>query len=649
MLVGEDATEDEAVACVREVLSKSSVRQFYERLGVLAAVQKALAKLQGKLALIILAAWRKDLPCRESRLTPVSAGLSAAVRCNTAPLVLGSDVCAKAALFYLVKYMTKDSAELNVSLSVLADARKHIDRYPSTAADAGCGTRLVKHFLQRALQRVDMELADTQAASCAMGEMADFWSDAFVPMHLHATMQGAMRLSLGKSLLSSLAEDAEGECVDDESDVSSEASVTESAEEFEDAFEGDEADVLLAGCGGRLDMQVERQRPRSDRSGRRARGKLDDEDYGGGGVERCDTGNIRLFEGDGGKIRALPAVYHYAYRGRALARFNQLEYVLAVSLRAKLKKKQRRLGGSDDLDTVVGDGIGEEGLLDEECAEDDEESFGRAGRQANSSWPFASTHILHGSHEQAACSKLRVPHLVGPRPPRLPPQLGPDKVVSGKWLRSRRLAVRFLVAVFVPWPTGNADVDDVDPARPAASGEPCAPAMTEETLHRWIVSLQETARCSATDAFSAIERDIARDRLRWLDNFVHALDVDDLGKYFTVVYRGRCRDLWPTPSNGAVVKGVPAAQEERDGESAIDSLRAMYEGRRFDSARLSTATDRETWVTWSVTMMAALGTPPPRVPVDATPIDGGCACCSPPKVHLTPFLRWGLVAAMWCE
>jgi hypothetical protein len=432
-------------------------------------------------------------------------------------------------------------------------------------------------------------------------------------------------------LLMSLVEDEEGEFVDDESDASSEACESDGSEEFEDAFEGDEADVLLAGCGGRLDLQAERQRARSDMSARRARGNLDDVDDGGGGGERCDTGNIRLFEADGGKIRALPAVYHYAYRSRALARFNQLEYVSAVSVRQKAKRKPRH-GVSDDGEVVVDD-----------VAEEDSDSEGRAGRRANMSWPFADAHLLHGSHEQAACSKLRVPHLVGPRPPRLPPQLGPDKVMSGKWLRSRRLAVRFLVAAFVPWPTGHTDVDEVDPAHPTAVGEPCAPALNEQTLLRWILSLQETARCKATDGFSAVERDIARDRLRWLENFVHALDVDDLGKYFTVVYRGRCRDLWSAPSNGAGAQAVQVPREVRDGESAIDALRAIYEGRRFDAARLSTATDRETWVTWSVSMMAALGTPPPRTPAGGTSVptvDGDCACCSPPKVPSTLHVVW---------
>ena len=114
--------------------------------------------------------------------------------------------------------------------------------------------------------------------------------------------------------------------------------------------------------------------------------------------------------------------------------------------------------------------------------------------------------------------------------------------------------------------------------------------------------------------------------------------MDDLGKYFTVVYRGRCRDLWSTPSNAAAAQAVQVAREEREGESAIDALRAIYEGRRFDAARLSTATDRETWVTWSVSMMAALGTPPPKTPAGGTSVpkvDGDCACCSPPKVLCT--------------
>ena len=246
----EDASEADCLACVKRVLCLPGVRASLVSMGVAVGVDAALGKLSGAYAVKIVGAWRFGMRCRESSVTPVSVGLTAAVRCNTAPLVLGSDVCAKAALFYLVKYMTKDSAEMNASLSVLADARRHMDKYPSTAEDSGSGSRNVKHFIQRALQRMDMELADTQAASCAMGEMADFWTDMFVRLHLHATMQGAVRLSRGLSILGSVDDDGDGSV--SASDVcESDPSLPSDG----DDCDADEADMLLAGCSGRLDCR----------------------------------------------------------------------------------------------------------------------------------------------------------------------------------------------------------------------------------------------------------------------------------------------------------------------------------------------------------------------------------------------------------
>jgi hypothetical protein len=228
-------------------------------------------------------------------------------------LVLGSDVCAKAALFYLVKYMTKDSAEMNASLSVLADARRHMDKYPSTAEDSGSGSRNVKHFIQRALQRMDMELADTQAASCAMGEMADFWTDMFVRLHLHATMQGAVRLSRGLSILGSVDDDGDGSV--SASDVcESDPSLPSDG----DDCDADEADMLLAGCSGRLEMQGSRERPRTDISGPRRRRGGNAAGDGEDGAEAGGDGCLELFVAESGLTKALPAVYHYAYRGSQL-------------------------------------------------------------------------------------------------------------------------------------------------------------------------------------------------------------------------------------------------------------------------------------------------------------------------------------------
>eukprot|EP00959_Pyramimonas_sp_CCMP1952_P392290 8220317-Pyramimonas_sp.AAC.1 len=76
--------------------------------------------------------------------------------------------------------MVKDACELAAPLSVLADARHHIDRYPSSAIDADTGDRAAKHFLQRVLSSAATELAPTQAAAIALGASSSGHSHSFV-------------------------------------------------------------------------------------------------------------------------------------------------------------------------------------------------------------------------------------------------------------------------------------------------------------------------------------------------------------------------------------------------------------------------------------------------------------------------------------
>ena len=68
----------------------------------------------------------------------------------------------------MVKHMVKDAYALAASLSVLADARRHIEQYPSSAEDAHTAARCTRHFLQRVLNAGATELAPTQAAAIVL-------------------------------------------------------------------------------------------------------------------------------------------------------------------------------------------------------------------------------------------------------------------------------------------------------------------------------------------------------------------------------------------------------------------------------------------------------------------------------------------------
>ena len=58
---------------------------------------------------------------------------------NGVPYTLGAG---SAAAMYLIKYMSKDCAEISAAVTYLLDCARHIVQYPSTAGDAEEGALL---------------------------------------------------------------------------------------------------------------------------------------------------------------------------------------------------------------------------------------------------------------------------------------------------------------------------------------------------------------------------------------------------------------------------------------------------------------------------------------------------------------------------
>ena len=98
-------------------------------------VRSRLADLSEEDAQKICFQWQ-HLNCRNAQIASYSDVLSSLLGCNNNPILLGVDTAAKAALFYLIKYVTKDSTQPCESASVLIDAKEHCDKWESTAEDA---------------------------------------------------------------------------------------------------------------------------------------------------------------------------------------------------------------------------------------------------------------------------------------------------------------------------------------------------------------------------------------------------------------------------------------------------------------------------------------------------------------------------------
>jgi hypothetical protein len=129
----------------------------------------------------------KKLPCRNGNVVMFSPALTSLTGSNTAAYFLGMLEQARGALFYLVKYLTKDKTELSASLVVLLDARKHVDQYPSVAENVGTEIRTTQHFLVRVLNCLSgmSEYGAPQAASVAMERPCTWVSHLFTYVFPH--------------------------------------------------------------------------------------------------------------------------------------------------------------------------------------------------------------------------------------------------------------------------------------------------------------------------------------------------------------------------------------------------------------------------------------------------------------------------------
>jgi hypothetical protein len=125
------------------------------KLGNKGAIQKAIEWLQHRNMAVV-------------QITPLATALLA---CNTNSVFLGATEDAKAALYYIIKYVSKDCTELASCLSILQYAIDLKKKYPSAAKDANTDIRDGKYLLQIMLNKmVGMrEIADTQAAAVLIG------------------------------------------------------------------------------------------------------------------------------------------------------------------------------------------------------------------------------------------------------------------------------------------------------------------------------------------------------------------------------------------------------------------------------------------------------------------------------------------------
>ena len=166
--------EAKAIGLVREMARRPEVQRMLKSPAVNPDLKGRLENMSdGPLAARLVARWRSHkVLCRNALLMEYNELITSLLGCNTAPIPMGCSEGAKSAMFYMIKYVTKDSVAVRESLAILVDAKKHIELYPSTAEDSGEAGRTARHFVERCVNQLQQEISDTQAAACLLGRQA---------------------------------------------------------------------------------------------------------------------------------------------------------------------------------------------------------------------------------------------------------------------------------------------------------------------------------------------------------------------------------------------------------------------------------------------------------------------------------------------
>jgi len=156
----------------------------------LAALKKEVAEITPEKAQQLIQEL-KSLPCAESMVVDWSPELTRATCSNTAPYHLGAGRTALATMYYLVKYFKKEAGAPNCALTVLIDARDHIDEYGSKGPNADAPSHFARHLLTRCVNKGDQELSGTQSASVTLGFPSFHCSDIAGYVDNHCVLQRA--------------------------------------------------------------------------------------------------------------------------------------------------------------------------------------------------------------------------------------------------------------------------------------------------------------------------------------------------------------------------------------------------------------------------------------------------------------------------
>jgi hypothetical protein len=410
----------------------------------------------------------EEISKRNCYLVETSPTAALLLCCNTNAQVLGATEQAKGVVQYLVNYITKHSAPLAVVASLVAAARRHTIRFPSTAEDGATELRQTKYLVTRVINNITgmSEVSTCQAAGSLMGLLpmtsTQYTQYCFIKGAIN--FQQSLQHNDSPQPLHDIESDND-EYDDDEQSLDNEGDITS----LNDMINDDDIDIgdveydnenddnsqpmdVDIGIRQSVTNIVDSDDNNSEHihQDQNLGGLPADGEYNNGlGLEGfstaisdlvindtiCDgieTGMAERHEREGDEyagVYTIEGVHtpicpftHYRYRGYQLRHMNYVEYFSIVKI-SKIPP-----GQVDDGTTST---------------------TTRRGRQSNKTFLFDEGHPLFRLYRQQLRSKQATPILAGYPPPSYP---GDMTVPSTRLIRNdwKKFATYYLTA-FCPW------------------------------------------------------------------------------------------------------------------------------------------------------------------------------------------------------
>lgn len=356
----------------------------------------------------ILSAWTDDtLTCRNGIIADYSLVLSGCTKGNAVPLTTGAGQGSKAACFYQIKYMSKESVEISASASMLMDAYQHNKIYLSTADDADTYDRQAKYFCQRVLNHACMELEGLQAAGIVLGHRSSGSSDALVYYSGWDVQRLARIASAGHAGDVNFV----NEVMDDDNQETNEID-DDGSNDVEQLRRAVASESMLCNANtGTIDL-----------------------------LSEFNTSQAKNFEGYAqvyktklGEHVPVSTAHHYMHRDLRLWRFSAYEFVRLFQVRAMNETTDKKW-----FDKVT--------AQPQNHVTQPQDPVSQGGRSCQR-FLLLAPHPLHTSHMLVPRQKLGIPAFAGTPPPNDTSslELGPGAILK------RKRYAEFYVSNFIPW------------------------------------------------------------------------------------------------------------------------------------------------------------------------------------------------------